>query len=154
MILTTILLSSAITYTTIRDQVYFEASKYGIEPELVLAIIKTESNFNPKAVGRSHKERGLMQLRPTYFKASFEPSANIQEGVEYLAKVRKLCYSKYGEAWFVCYNTGSNRTLEFVKLSNYYQKVKVAYVEQKKQSSIYRMCSSRSSSKFCNQAVP
>lgn len=153
MILTTILVSSAITYTTIRDQVYYEATKHGIEPELVLAIIKTESNFNPKAIGKTHKERGLMQLRPKYFKASFEPSANIEEGVEYLAKIRKLCKNRYKEAWFVCFNHGPNKTLTFVKDSNYYQKVKVAYEQEKKKSS-NRVCASRSTSKFCNGALP
>ena len=99
MILTTILLSSAITYTTIRDEVYFQASKHGIEPELVLAIIKTESNFNPKAVGKTHKERGLMQLRPKYHKASFDIKENIEEGVTYLAKLKKICKKRYQEAW-------------------------------------------------------
>jgi hypothetical protein len=154
MILSTLLISSAITYTTIKDQVVYEASKYGIEPELVLAIIKVESNFNYMAIGKTHKERGLMQLRPKYFKASFNPSENIQEGISYLAKVKRLCKNRYGEAWFVCFNHGPNRTLAFVKDSNYYQKVKVAYGEQKRKSSIYRMCSSQSSSKFCNQANP
>ena len=37
-----------ITAATIEAQ-----NKYGIEAELLLAMIKTESNFNPKAIGRA-----------------------------------------------------------------------------------------------------
>jgi len=64
------------------------APKYGLEPELVIAIIKVESNFNPKAW--SHKDaRGLMQLIPATarrFKVSnsWDPVENMRGGMAYL----------------------------------------------------------------------
>ena len=154
MILSTVLLMYAAKLNFINEYARQLEIKHGIEKELILAIIKVESNFNPNAIGKTHKERGLMQLRPTFHKASFDIKENMDEGVTYLAKMRKVCNNRYKEAWFVCYNTGSNVKLEFVQASNYYQKVKVAYGEQKRKSSIYRMCSSQSSSKLCNQAIP
>lgn len=39
------------------------ADHFGLKPSLILAIIETESNFNPKEVG-THQDRGLMQIIP------------------------------------------------------------------------------------------
>lgn len=64
------------------------AKVMGLDPRLVLAIIKTESNYNHMAV--SHKNaRGIMQLIPataTRFgvKDSFDPHQNIKGGMTYL----------------------------------------------------------------------
>jgi len=111
------------------------AAAYRISPALVKAIIKVESNFNEQAVGRTHKEVGLMQLHPRYFPlASFDPAANIKMGVKYLAKMRQACYSRYKEAWFICYNTGPNTKRQVnVKLNKYYKKVMNATAHFKKQ---------------------
>ena len=40
------------------------AERFGLKPSLILAIIETESNFNPKEVG-THQDRGLMQIIPS-----------------------------------------------------------------------------------------
>ncbi|MEN8153779.1 MAG: lytic transglycosylase domain-containing protein [Acidobacteriota bacterium] len=48
-------------YSNIIDSTYTKSQKYDFKPELVLSIIKVESNFNPKAI--SYKGAyGLMQV--------------------------------------------------------------------------------------------
>ncbi len=46
------------------DVVKIEASKNNIDPYLIMAIIKTESNFNKEATSNK-KAKGLMQIRDT-----------------------------------------------------------------------------------------
>ncbi len=44
------------------DFIWDQSKKYGIEFEIVLALLKTESNFNPKAVSYNNTSRGITQL--------------------------------------------------------------------------------------------
>lgn len=62
--------------------------KHGVDPALVHAIVKVESDFNAYAVSRKGA-MGLMQLMPQTavelnVKNSFNPSENIYGGVKYL----------------------------------------------------------------------
>ena len=64
------------------------APDYKLEPQLVLAIIATESNFDPFALSPKHA-RGLMQLIPdtaTRFNVRnpMDPAQNIRGGMAYL----------------------------------------------------------------------
>jgi len=64
------------------------APQYGLDPALVLEVIRAESNFNPRA--RSHKGAlGLMQLIPATARRfgvedPFEPVQNLRGGMAYL----------------------------------------------------------------------
>lgn len=68
--------------------IYELAPQYGLDPALVLEVVRAESGFNPHA--RSHKGAlGLMQLIPATARRfgvrdPFEPTENLKGGMAYL----------------------------------------------------------------------
>ncbi len=67
------------------------ALKHGLPPALIKAIIKVESDFDPKAVSPAGA-LGLMQLKPITaqevgIQNPFSPVENIEGGVKYLKKM-------------------------------------------------------------------
>lgn len=92
------------------------AARHGVPEQLVSALIRVESAFNPRAV--SHKgAQGLMQLMPGTaamlgVRNSFDPRENIEGGVRHL---RGLMERFGGDLPLVlaAYNAGENAVLRY-----------------------------------------
>jgi soluble lytic murein transglycosylase-like protein len=84
--------------------------KLNINPELITLLIRTESEFNPKAVSPVGAE-GLMQLMPKTAKRfgvldSFDPRDNIEGGTKYISYLlHRYGYIDYALA---AYNAGED----------------------------------------------
>lgn len=112
------------------------APDYGLDPNLILAIIQTESNFNPRA--RSPKNaQGLMQLLPSTaarfgVKDTADPVQNLHGGMAY---VRWLLSFFQGDLRLTLagYNAGERAVEKYLgvppyrETQNYIRKVLRAY---------------------------
>ncbi|MCW5708764.1 lytic transglycosylase domain-containing protein [Shinella sp. YE25] len=74
------------------------AKAYGVPVDLAHAVVRVESNFNPRARG-SAGEIGLMQIKPATArmmgyrggaKGLYDPETNIKFGMKYLAMAHDL----------------------------------------------------------------
>ncbi|MBQ3489235.1 MAG: lytic transglycosylase domain-containing protein [Clostridia bacterium] len=100
-----------------REYVEKYSNLYGVEPNLIYAIIKSESKFSPKAIS-SAGAMGLMQIMPKTYRddicgklgltedteALLDPETNIQVGVWYFA--RWYVYYGTAEEALAAYNAG------------------------------------------------
>jgi len=118
------------------------AEKYNVDPALVKAVIKTESNFNHRAVSPKGA-RGLMQLMPSTAYAlqvpdSFQPDNNIEGGVKYLRYLMELFRNDLSLA-LAAYNAGENAVIKhhgippYRETQNYVQRVLSQYHQYRQQ---------------------
>lgn len=82
----------------IQELIHTYATTYRLDEDLVYAVIKAESDFNPNAVS-SKGARGLMQLMPGTAAEMgvtniFDPAQNIAGGTQYLAKMMDLFHDR------------------------------------------------------------
>lgn len=102
-----------------------EANKYNLDPIFLLAVIQTESRYNPMARGR-HGDLGLMQLLPKTglwmakrMKLAGQidlrnPVTNIKIGAAYFAFLRKHFGAK-GSRYLAAYNMGIRNVHRLLK---------------------------------------
>ncbi len=86
------------------------AQAYRIDPALITAVIRAESNFVPSAVSRKGA-RGLMQLMPATARRlgvsrAFDPAENIRGGAAYLAELADRFGETAVELILAAYNAG------------------------------------------------
>jgi Transglycosylase SLT domain len=112
------------------------AARHNVDPNLVRAVIKVESNFNPNAISRKGA-MGLMQLMPSTarqlnVKNPFDPEQNVDAGVRHL----KQLLENYGgdiKLTLAAYNAGagavarSSGVPRYAETQNYVRRITNLY---------------------------
>src|SRR5437588_4878630 len=123
----------------LRSMVDVISQNHGVDPALVRAVIKTESNFNRWAVSNKGA-RGLMQLIPATgarygVRDFFDPQQNVEGGVQYL----KFLLEKFNgnlDLSLAAYNAGENlvqklgRVPPIPETTNYVRMVRANYTKR------------------------
>jgi len=110
--------------------------RFAVDPALVRAVIRAESNFNHRAVSPKGA-MGLMQLMPSTAKEMavanpFDPVENIHAGVRYLGQLLQLLKQNLPLA-LAAYNAGPKRVIDrneipaIEETQNYVQRVMKYY---------------------------
>lgn len=96
------------TLAIIKAIIIAEALRQGFDPNIALAVAKTESSFRPAVVGKVG-EIGLFQIRPEFSQVArtklFDPTTNAREGIRMLKYWQLRC----GEHYLACFNGGASR---------------------------------------------
>jgi soluble lytic murein transglycosylase-like protein len=131
-----------INNTDYDTMIALHAANHGIDPLLIKAVMKAESNFNPRAL--SHKgAQGLMQLMPDTARLMkvddpFDPDDNIKGGARYLKYLDDI-FGGNLELMLAGYNAGPRRVIEnkmnvppYEETKTYIQRVKTYYNKLKR----------------------
>jgi len=108
------------------------SKEYGVDEDLVRAVIRTESANNPNALS-SKGAMGLMQLMPQTAKMlgvkdAWDPEENIRGGVKYLSQLSDKFNGDIVKI-LAGYNAGPNRVVQyngvppFAETQNYVKKI-------------------------------
>lgn len=102
--------------TPYEEQIAMASEKHGIDPYLVKAVIKAESNFNSDAVSNKNAQ-GIMQLMPGTakdygVKDAFNASDNIDGGVRLLRDLMSYFDGDLGLA-LAAYNAGKGAVVKY-----------------------------------------
>jgi len=97
--------------TPFGELIFDAAQRHGVSPDVVAAMVRAESAFDPRAV--SHKgARGLLQLMPATAmrfgvapRALFDPRQNLEAGVSYLKWLAQR-YPETPSLVLAAYNAG------------------------------------------------
>ena len=111
------------------DEYFNKASTtYNVDKRLLIAVAKTESDFNPKATSGAGA-KGIMQLMDSTAKSlgvtnSYDPEQNIMGGAKYLSQLLKIYDGDRNKA-LAGYNAGTGNVARYgaEKYSSYYNKV-------------------------------
>jgi soluble lytic murein transglycosylase-like protein len=107
--LTTSISSKTATPAEVTNIINSSARKYGLDPKLIAAVAKNESNFDPNAVS-SAGAVGIMQLMPETAKALgvhnlYDPQENVDGGAKYLKELLTTFHGDVTKA-VAAYNAG------------------------------------------------
>jgi soluble lytic murein transglycosylase-like protein len=113
------------------------AARHNVDPSLVRAVIKVESNFNPNAVSRKGA-MGLMQLMPQTARQlnvsnPFDPEQNVDAGVRHLKKLMES-YGGDLRLSLAAYNAGAGAVARsagvprFAETRNYVKRITQLYL--------------------------
>lgn len=107
------------------------ARRSNIDPTFVSALIRAESNFEPRAVSRKGA-RGLMQLMPATARRlavrhPFDPASNVEGGVRYLRELVDR-FGNQPELVLAAYNAGEQAVETYGGVPPYRETV--AYVSR------------------------
>jgi soluble lytic murein transglycosylase-like protein len=102
--------------------IWSAAEKYRVDYALVKAVIKAESNFNPRAISNAGA-RGLMQLMPETANAlrvndPFHPEDNIEGGVRHLRYLLDLFQGNLALV-LAAYNAGEEAVFRYNDIPPY-----------------------------------
>ena len=120
----------------IDSSIVMAAARHNVDPNLVRAVVKVESNFNSNAVSRKGA-MGLMQLMPSTarslnVKNPFDPAQNVDAGVRHL----KQLLESYGgdvDLTLAAYNAGagavarSSGVPRYAETQNYVRRITSLY---------------------------